>query len=55
VSEYARQMDFSWIVVGFLLLVLFGGISVIGALNRIRDAVEEIAQNTRDLRTISED
>lgn len=48
-------MDFSWIVVGLLLLVIFGGISVIGALNRIRDAVEEIAENTRELRTIRDE
>lgn len=48
-------MDISWIVVGLLLLVMFGGISVIGALNRIRDAVEEIAENTRDLRAAREE
>lgn len=48
-------MDISWIFVGLLLLVVFGGISVIGALNRIRDAVEEIAENTRDLRTAREE
>ena len=48
-------MDFSWIVAGLVLMLFFGGISVIGALNRIRDAVEEIAKNTRDVRTIRED
>jgi hypothetical protein len=40
-------VDLSWIPVAFFLLLLFGGISAIGALNRIRDAVEEIARNTR--------
>lgn len=40
-------MEIIWVLVVLGLLLLFGGISIIGALRRIRDAVEEIAVNTR--------
>lgn len=36
-------MDFiNWFLVVLILVVLFGGISVVGALRRIRDATEKM-------------
>jgi len=40
-------VDVSWILVGVFLVMVFGGISLMGSLHRIRDAVEETAMNTR--------
>jgi uncharacterized protein YoxC len=40
-------VDVSWILVAAFLLIVFGGISLVGTLHRIRDAVEETAMNTR--------
>lgn len=37
------RMDFiNWFMVVLILVVLFGGISVVGALRRIRDATEKM-------------
>ncbi|SIN84807.1 hypothetical protein [Agromyces cerinus] len=46
-------MDF--LVAAFGVLVILGGISIIGALRRIADATEEIAQNTRDRADVDAD
>jgi hypothetical protein len=40
-------VDVSWILVAVFLVMVFGGISLMGSLHRIRDAVEETAMNTR--------
>jgi uncharacterized protein YoxC len=45
--DYALLVDVSWILVAAFLLIVFGGISLVGTLHRIRDAVEETAMNTR--------
>lgn len=37
-------MDTTWLFVAFLLVLLFAGISIIGALNRIREATEKSAR-----------
>ena len=47
--DYALLVDVSWILLAIFLVTVFGGISLIGTLHRIRDAVEETAVNTRAL------
>lgn len=42
-------MDSTWLFVAFLLILLFAGISIIGALHRIREATEKSARLLEEL------
>jgi hypothetical protein len=42
-------MDITWLLVAFLLLALFSGISIVGALRRIATATEQTATDVQAL------